>query len=246
MNAAPEACPFSASICIDLINSNISLRQLVVHETRDCVHGAKAWQRGRVNARRKQLFRGVVKQSHQPLSTRLRQQPVLGKLRLREITARQVINRSFRNLDLKVFLDAKQQIEQVHRSEREVVEEELLRRDRLILRKRERLAHKHRNFRGCVTLAHAVTPPSTHQTWPVTYELIGDAKKRTTGRTSSASPGLCIGIAARAWSMWSSRMRALIPPASSPGATALILIPRVAVSRAVVRTKVSTAAFEEA
>jgi len=41
-------------------------------------------------------------------------------------------------------------------------------------------------------------------------------------------------------------MRALIPPASSPGATALILITRVAVSREVVRTKASSAALEDA
>ena len=145
-----------------------------------------------------------------------------------------------------MLLETKQQIEQVHRSKTEIVEEKLLRRIGSRLRQRERLAHEHRDFRGCVARAQAVTPPSTHHTWPVTYELNGDARKSTTGTTSSASPGRPIGIDARASSMWSSRMRALMPPARSPGATALILIPRVAVSRAVVRTKASSAAFEDA
>src|SRR5215218_6303588 len=173
----------------------------MVHETRDCADCAKARKRRRVYARRKQLAGRVVKQSHQSLPARFGQHCIFREFSFREIASRHVIDRAFRDLDLKVLLKTKQQIEQVHRSETEIVEEELLWLDWLSLRQRERLSHERCNLRRCVARTHAVTPPSTHHTWPVTYELIGDARKSTTGTTSSASPGRRIGIDARASSV---------------------------------------------
>src|SRR4051794_23342040 len=152
-----------------LLLSQSRVRQLLVHEPRDCPNRAKARKRCRMNARRKKLFGRVVKQSHQPLPACFRQHCVVRKLSLAQIATCKVIDRSFRDLDLKVLLDPKQKIEQVHRSKTEIVEEELLRLDWFTLRECERLAHEGEYFHGCVARTHPVTPPSTHHTWPVTY-----------------------------------------------------------------------------
>ena len=115
----------------------------------------------------------------------------------------------------KVLLDTKQQIEQIHRSETEIVEEQLLRLDRLTLRKRERLAHERRTSAMCRAHSRSYASVDTPNL-PCDVRTHRRCEKSTTGTTSSASPGRLIGIDARAWSMWSSRMRAAAYRASSP------------------------------
>src|SRR5688572_31125973 len=87
------------------------------------------------------FFRCVVKQVHQTFTPGFSQHRIFCKLAFREIATREVIDRSFRDLDVKVLLDSKQEIEQVHRRETEIVEKELLRSDRFGLRECECLAY---------------------------------------------------------------------------------------------------------
>ena len=68
----------------------------------------------------------------------------------REISASELIDRSLRDRDLKVLLDPKQEIEQVHRRETQIVKEKLLLRDRFSFRQRQCLTYQGYNLRQSV------------------------------------------------------------------------------------------------
>src|SRR6266542_1878705 len=135
-----------------------------------------------MNARGKNLRRRVIKHGHQTLTARLAQHSVGRKLALRHFTAREVIDRSFRNTDPEVLLDAKEQIQKIHRRKAEVVEEKLFGFDRFRLLQGQRGSGQGGHLLKSVLLktftlngarlnfvrAHAVKPPSTDQTCPVT------------------------------------------------------------------------------
>src|SRR5882672_8228268 len=149
----------------------------MVYQSNKRCNGAIAWQRSRVNARGENFRRRVMKQRQQTPAASLSQHRVCCKLTLGHLTARQLINRSFRNTDLKVLLDAKKQVQKIHGRKTQVVEKKLLRFDRFSLRKRQRLPDQRRHLLEGVRLksdglhavrVHAVKPPSTHQTCPVT------------------------------------------------------------------------------
>src|SRR5882724_7818988 len=99
--------------------------QLMIDQTNKRTDRAIARQRRGMNARGKNLRRRVMKHGHQTLAARLAQHSVCRKLCLRHLAAREVVNRSFRDTDPEVLLDAKEQIQKVHRCKAEVVKEKL-------------------------------------------------------------------------------------------------------------------------
>jgi len=82
-----------------------------------------------------------MQQSHQMFATYLGQHSSAGKDRVREVTFCEFVKGVLRNGDLKMIFNPEQQIEHIHRSESQIVEEKLLNLDWLISGQAERCAN---------------------------------------------------------------------------------------------------------
>jgi hypothetical protein len=83
---------------------------------------------------------------HQPLAAERRQRAAVRELRRRAGRRARAVQVALGDGDTEVVLDAKQQIEQVHRAEREIVEQEVLGADRPIGRQRLRRTDQRRDL----------------------------------------------------------------------------------------------------
>ena len=107
----------------------------------------------RVAIRSGKIAAGVSdEQRHQPLAAERRQRAAVGERGVGHVAARQPVERSLGDRHAEVVLDPEQEIEQVHRAEREVVEQQLLGSDHAVGRQRLRRADQRRDLleRACV------------------------------------------------------------------------------------------------